>query len=87
MGSGGLSDSTQTFSNFVGTDHDAFAMNLLCAVRDLFIVAWPILPPDAFKGDKDQIDDFTFKLAESKIQELNAVSTTVNSSKSIIATD
>jgi hypothetical protein len=53
-------------------------MNLLWAIKDLFIVAWPILPPDAFKGDQYQTDDFTFKLAESKIQELNAVSTTVS---------
>jgi hypothetical protein len=53
-------------------------MNPWRAVGDLFIIAWPILPPDAFIGTQKQIDDFTFKLTESKIQELNSISTTVS---------
>jgi hypothetical protein len=59
-------------------DQQQFAMNVWRAVGDLFVVAWPILPPDAFKGTQKQIDDFTFRLSESKIQELNAISTTVS---------
>jgi hypothetical protein len=47
-------------------------------VLDLFILAWPALPSDAFDGNPEQVDDFTFRLAESKIRELDAVSTTVS---------
>jgi hypothetical protein len=59
-------------------DQQQFTMDVCRAVGDLFIIAWPILPPDAFKGTQKQIDDFTFSLSESKIQELNAISTTVS---------
>lgn len=53
------------------------SLEVSSVVLDLFIQAWPALPPNAFEGDAAQVDDFTFKLAESKIQELNAVSTAV----------
>jgi hypothetical protein len=54
-------------------------MGALDLTLDIFIRAWPTLEPNAFDGDEDQINDFTFRLADSKIDELNAVSTTVNS--------
>ena len=44
---------------------------------DLFIQAWPTLSSNVFEGDDAQVDDVIFELAESKIQELNAVSTAV----------
>lgn len=54
-------------------------MGFIRTVLDLFVVMWPVLPSDAFHGNEDQVNDFTFKLAESKIAELNATSTVVSS--------
>ncbi|KAF2630362.1 hypothetical protein BU25DRAFT_446601 [Macroventuria anomochaeta] len=51
-------------------------MSLVRMLLDLSIVAWPLLPPNAFHGTDEEIDDFTFKLAESKLVELTAISTT-----------
>jgi hypothetical protein len=48
------------------------------AALDLFILAWPALPSDAFDGNPRQVDDFTFRLAESKIRELDTASPTVS---------
>jgi predicted transcriptional regulator len=52
-------------------------MGVLPRLLDLVIFAWPTLPSNAFLGSQKEIDDFTFKLAKSKIEELNTISTTV----------
>lgn len=60
------------------------AFSIMDAIRtllDLAIIAWPVIPPNAFHGTVNEIDNFTFKLAESKIAELSAISTTVTPTK------
>lgn len=57
----------------------------LNTLLDLSVRLWPVLHLDAFEGaDTDQLDKFTFKLAESKIEELNAISTTVSFATHIV---
>lgn len=56
-------------------------MDAIRTLLDLAIIAWPVIPPNAFHGTVNEIDNFTFKLAESKIAELSAISTTVTPTK------
>ena len=53
-------------------------MSIARAVLDLVIIAWPLIPDDAFHGDEDELNDFTFQLANGKIDELKSVTTTVS---------
>lgn len=52
-------------------------MTILQTLMDLTIIAWPILPANTFHGTDEEVNRITFKIAESKIEELNAISTTV----------
>lgn len=44
---------------------------------DLLFLAWPTIPDDAFLGETEEVDKYTSRLAQSKIEELNSILTTV----------
>lgn len=51
--------------------------HLFSASLDLMFLAWPTISNDAFLGDTEEVNKYTFKLARSKINELDSILTTV----------